>query len=61
MELLFFLSQDGDKRKLAEHLEEKYMKWLAKLISTSSNLVLAVLPWLCLAAEVVVFAPKQQM
>jgi len=37
MQLLFILSQDGDKRKLAEHLGEKYMKCLAKLISTSSN------------------------
>jgi len=37
VKLLFVLSQDGDKRKLAEHLGEKYMKWLAKLISTSSK------------------------
>ena len=37
VKLLFIMSQDGDKRKLAEHLGEKYMKCLAKLISTSSN------------------------
>lgn len=37
MKLLFILSQDGDKNKLAEHLGEKYMKCIAKLLSTSSN------------------------
>lgn len=37
VKLLFILSQDGDKSKLAEHLGEKYMKCLAKLIFTSSN------------------------
>lgn len=37
MKLLFILSQDEDKSKLAEHLGEKYMKCLAKLLSTSSN------------------------